>query len=109
MRLYSSSFAVRSADVSNPGTARLRSSGLLVPWHRMAMVACSMPASVFSRIAQKRKFSTLSLRSAVENGSVLHYPRGSVKNYITHVALRGRGTTSTYMYNCFPAYTGVFS
>ena len=28
-----------------------------------------MPASVYSRVARKRKFSTLSLRSAVENGS----------------------------------------
>ena len=34
-----------------------------------ASVACSMPASVYSHIARKRKFSTLSLRSAVENGS----------------------------------------
>ena len=34
-----------------------------------ASVACSMPASVYSRVARKRKFSTLSLRSAVENGS----------------------------------------
>ena len=32
-------------------------------------VACSMPASVYSRVARKRKFSTLSLRSAVENSS----------------------------------------
>ena len=31
-----------------------------------ASVACSMPASVY----RKRKFSTLSLRSAVENGSI---------------------------------------
>ena len=31
--------------------------------------ACSMPASVYSRVARKRKFSTLSLRSAFENGS----------------------------------------
>ena len=31
--------------------------------------------------------------------------RGSVKNNMTHVALRGRGTTSAY--NCFPA-TGLF-
>ena len=35
----------------------------------MATVACSIPASVFSRVARKRKFSTLSLRSPVENGS----------------------------------------
>ena len=28
-----------------------------------------MPASVYSRVARKREFSTLSLRSAVENGS----------------------------------------
>ena len=35
----------------------------------MATIACSMPASVYSRVARKRKFSTLSLRSAVENGS----------------------------------------
>ena len=34
-----------------------------------ASVACSMPASVYSRVAGKRKVSTLSLRSAVENGS----------------------------------------
>ena len=34
-----------------------------------ASVACSMPASVYSRVARKRKISTLSLRSAVENGS----------------------------------------
>ena len=34
-------------------------------------VACLMAASVYSRVARcaKRKFSTLSLRSAVENGS----------------------------------------
>ena len=32
-------------------------------------------------------------------------PRGSVKNNMPHVALRGRGTTSAY--NCFPA-TGLF-
>ena len=61
--------AAHSADVPDPGTARLRSSGLLAPRHRMATVACSMPASVCSRVARKRKFSTLSLRSAVENGS----------------------------------------
>ena len=36
----------------------------------MATVACSMPASVYSRVARKREFSTLSLRSAVENGSI---------------------------------------
>ena len=35
----------------------------------MATIACSMPASVYSRVARKRKFSTLSLRSAIENGS----------------------------------------
>ena len=34
-----------------------------------ASVTCSMPASVYSRVARKRKFSSLSLRSAVENGS----------------------------------------
>ena len=28
-----------------------------------------MPAPVYSHVARKRKFSTLSLRSAVENGS----------------------------------------
>ena len=33
-------------------------------------------------------------------------PRGSVKNNMTRVALRGRGTTSAY--NCFPA-TSMFS
>ena len=32
-------------------------------------------------------------------------PRGAVKNNSTHVALRGRGTTSAY--NCFSA-TGLF-
>ena len=37
--------SVRSADVSDPGTARLRGSGLLAPWHRIATVGCSMPAS----------------------------------------------------------------
>ena len=37
------------------GTARLRGSGLLAPRHRMATVACSMPASVYSRVARKRK------------------------------------------------------
>ena len=50
-------------------TTRLRGSGLLAPRRRMATIACSMPASVYSRVARKRKFSTLSLRSAVENGS----------------------------------------
>ena len=50
-------------------TTRLRGSGLLAPRRRMATIACSMPASVCSRVARKRKFSTLSLRSAVENGS----------------------------------------
>ena len=35
----------------------------------MATIACSMPASVYSRVARKKNFSTLSLRSAVENGS----------------------------------------
>ena len=72
MRLYSPWScwcAACSAYVSDPATARLRGSGLLAPWHRMATVACSMPASVYSRIARKRKFSTISLRSAVENGS----------------------------------------
>ena len=63
--------AARSADVSDRGTARVRGSGLLAPWHRMATVACSMLASVCSRVARKRKFSTLSLRSAVENGSFI--------------------------------------
>ena len=75
MRLHSSWFAARSADVSSarsadvsdPGTARVCGSGLLAPWHRMATVGWSMPASVYSRVA--RKISTLSLRSAVENGS----------------------------------------
>ena len=50
-------------------TVRLRGSGLLAPRRRMATIACSMPASVYSRVARKREFSTLSLRSAVENGS----------------------------------------
>ena len=40
-----------------------------------ASVACSIPASVYSRVARKRKFSTLSLRSAVENGSFYFYRR----------------------------------
>ena len=53
----------------HPGTTRLRGSGLLAPRHRMATVACSISASVYSRVAWKRKFSTLPLRSAVENGS----------------------------------------
>ena len=35
----------------------------------MATIACSMPASMYSRVARKREFSTLSLCSAVENGS----------------------------------------
>ena len=61
--------AARIADVSDPGTARLRGSGLLAPWHHMATAACLMPASLYLRVARKRKFSTLSLRSAVENGS----------------------------------------
>ena len=74
MWLYSCWCAARSADVSDPGTACLRGSGLLAPWHRMATVACSMPASVYSRVARKRKFSTLSLRSAVENGSMSAKP-----------------------------------
>ena len=35
-----------------------------------------MPASVYSRVARKRTFSTLSLCSAVENGSfALHLPQ----------------------------------
>ena len=53
-------------------TARLRGSGLLAPRRRMATIACSMPASVYSGVVRKRKFSTLSLRSAVENGSFQH-------------------------------------
>ena len=58
------------ADVSSAaGTARLHGSGLLAPRHCMATVACSMPASVYLRVTRKRKFSTLSLRSAVKNGS----------------------------------------
>ena len=61
--------AVRSADVSNPGTARLRGSGLLAPRHCMATVACSKPAFVYSCVAQNKKISILSLHSAVENGS----------------------------------------
>ena len=65
MRLYSCWRAARSADVSDPGTG----SGLLAPWPRMATVACSMPASVYTRVARKRKFSTLSLPSAVDNAS----------------------------------------
>ena len=56
------------------GTPRLGGSGLLAPRHRMATVACSMPASVYSRVARKRKFSTLSVRSAVENGSFWYLP-----------------------------------
>ena len=64
--------AARSADESDPGIARLHGSGLLAPWHRMATVAGSMPASVYSRVARKRKFSTLSHHSAVENGSFLY-------------------------------------
>ena len=55
--------AAHSADVFDPGTVRLRGSGLLAPWHRMTTVTCSMPASVCLRIARKRKFSTLSLHS----------------------------------------------
>ena len=60
----------RAADVSDPGIVRLRGSGLvlLAPWHRMATVTSLMPASVYSHVARK-KISTLSLRSAVENGS----------------------------------------
>ena len=50
-------------------TCPIRASGLLAPRHRMATVACSMPAAVYSHVVRKRKFSTLSLRSAVENGS----------------------------------------
>ena len=57
-------------------TARLRGSGLLAPRRRMATIACSMPASVYSRVARKRKFSTLSLRSAVENGSFVRMRSG---------------------------------
>ena len=56
MRLYSCWCAAHSADVSDPGTARLRGSGLLAPWHRMATIARSMPASVYSRVARKRRF-----------------------------------------------------
>ena len=64
MRLYSCWSAARSADVSavriadvfDPGTARLRGAGLLAPWHCMATVACSMPASVCSCVARKRNF-----------------------------------------------------
>ena len=61
------------------GTVRLRGSGLLAPRHHMATIACSMPAFVYSRVARKRKFSTLSLRSAVENGSTLSL-RSAVEN-----------------------------
>ena len=39
--------AARGADVSDPGTARLRGSGLLASWHCMATVACLMPAFVY--------------------------------------------------------------
>ena len=42
----------------------------VAPKHRMATVACSMPASRYPRVERIRKFSTLSLRSAVENGSL---------------------------------------
>ena len=47
----------------------------------MATIACTMPASVYSRVARKRKFSTLSLRSAVENGSFCPY---KVKHHDQH-------------------------
>ena len=58
MRLYSCWSATRSADVSaahsadvpDPGTACLRSSGLLAPRHCMATVACLMPASMCSQL-----------------------------------------------------------
>ena len=56
MRLYSCWCAARSADVSDPGKARLRGSELLAPWHRMATVACSMPASVYSALRGKENF-----------------------------------------------------
>ena len=65
--------AAHTADVSNPVTACLGGSGLSVPWHRMATASCSMLASVSSRVTRKRKFSTLSLRSAVENSSYSRY------------------------------------
>ena len=75
--------AARSAGVSNPGTARLRCSGLLAPRPRKATVACSMPAPVFSRVARERKFSTLSLRSAVESGSFSTAERSErVENFL---------------------------
>ena len=61
-----------AALMCHPGTMRLRGSGLLALWHRMATVACSMPASMYSRVARKRKFSTLSLRSAIENCSLAY-------------------------------------
>ena len=49
---------------SGPGAAHLRGSGLQAPRRRIA------PAS-WSRFARKRKISTISLCSAVENGSFL--------------------------------------
>ena len=72
------------ALMCHPGTARLRGSGLLAPRHRMATVPCSMSDSVYSHVARKRKFSTFSLRSAVENGSF-----------------------SGQIYACFDSYPGV--
>ena len=48
--------AARSADMSDPGTARLRGSGLLAPWYRMATVVCSMPASVYRALREKENF-----------------------------------------------------
>ena len=66
---YIAAGLLHAALTYHPGSARLRGSGLLAPRHRMATVACSMPASVYSRVARKRKFSTLSHHSAVENGS----------------------------------------
>ena len=56
LRLYRCWSATSSADVSDPGTACLCDSGLWAPWHRMAMVACSMPAYVCSRNARKKIF-----------------------------------------------------
>ena len=62
-------FAMRSADVSDWGTARLLGSGQFAPRHRTATVACSMPASVYSRVAQKKKIFTSFTSCSRENGS----------------------------------------
>ena len=67
--------SVMLTSLTRSGRVQAYRSIVLLLWK-----ARSMPASVYSCVARKRKFSTLSLRSAVENGS---FPSGCQGGHVS--------------------------